>query len=98
MPSDGALRDAILLAPDLRHLFSDEHTLSSMLAFEAALAQAEARVGMVPRAAAEIIVECCRVESIDREKLAEKAVDAGNLAIPLVQLLTAVAKARDESA
>ncbi len=69
-----------------------------MLAFEAALARAEAAAGLVPRAAAKAIAACCRAEMIDRERLAAKAIDAGNLAIPLVQLLTEVVRARDEKA
>jgi 3-carboxy-cis,cis-muconate cycloisomerase len=57
-----------------------------MLAFEAALAQAEARVGVIPSAAADAI-GAVRVENLDLDGLFEQAVPAGTLTIPLVRQL-----------
>jgi len=59
-----------------------------MLDFEAALARAEASVGIIPGGAADTIARCCRAEEFDLTTLAAAAHDAGNLAIPLVSLLT----------
>jgi 3-carboxy-cis,cis-muconate cycloisomerase len=60
-----------------------------MLRFEAALAHAEARVGMIPGDAATAIADACRVELFDIPTLQRDAVHAGTLAIPLVQQLIA---------
>jgi 3-carboxy-cis,cis-muconate cycloisomerase len=72
----------------LRAIFSDASRLARMLDFEAALAKAEARVGVIPLDAANAIVAQCDVSRFDVERIAEAAHDAGNLAIPLVATLT----------
>ena len=53
-----------------------------MLDFEAALARAEAAIGVIPQAAAGPIAKACRAESFDLAALAEAATRSGNLAIP----------------
>src|SRR6185295_2746285 len=93
-----------LLAPMLssaamRAICDDAACLQNMLDFEAALARAEAAVGVIPQAAAGPIARACRAESFDVADLAEAATRSGNLAIPLVKALTAnVAKVNAEAA
>jgi len=93
-----------LLAPMLssaamRAVCDDATTLQHMLDFEAALARAEADVGVIPTTAAGPISAACRSESFDIAELAETATRSGNLAIPLVKALTSeVAKADVEAA
>jgi 3-carboxy-cis,cis-muconate cycloisomerase len=70
-------------------LFSDAATIRHALAFEAALAQAEAAEGLIAAAAADAIVAACAAIAIDPADLAEEAAMAGTLAIPLVQRLRA---------
>src|SRR5260221_13461744 len=60
-----------------------------MLAFEAALARAEARVGIIPQEAATAIAASCKEELFDVTALYHEAVLAGTPAIPLVRMLTA---------
>jgi len=79
----------------LDETFSDRARVQRMLDFEAALARAEARVEVIPRAASVAIEKKCRAELIDLSSLAESAALAGNLAIPLVKQLTALV-ARDD--
>lgn len=69
-----------------------------MLDFEHALARAEAAVGIIPASAVISIANACHAESFDRPALAEAAVQAGNLAIPLVKMLTAKVASADPSA
>ncbi|SRR5579875_351642 len=76
-------------------LFDDNRRVQRMLDFEAALARAEARVGVIPLRALAPIEAKCRVELLDFRLLAHAAAAAGNLAIPLVQQLTALV-ARDD--
>src|SRR5882724_313286 len=83
-----------LLAPMLssaamRAVYDDTACLQNMLDFEAALARAEAAVGVIPNSATGPIAIACRAESFDRAALADAATRSGNLAIPLVKALTA---------
>jgi 3-carboxy-cis,cis-muconate cycloisomerase len=69
--------------------FSSVARLQAMLHVEAALADAEASVGVIPRAAAEAIRRAARAELYDAIAIESEARQAGNLAIPLVRHLTA---------
>ncbi|CAI1634825.1 MULTISPECIES: 3-carboxy-cis,cis-muconate cycloisomerase [Serratia] len=82
-----------LLTPLLRSsavtpCFSDTATLQGMLDFEAALANAQAGLGIIPVEAAQHISEACHSHLFDAADLAQAAAQAGNLAIPLVKQLT----------
>jgi len=80
----------------LDEIFSDRARVQRMLDFEAALARAEARVGVIPPEASVAIEKKCRAEWIDLSLLAESAALAGNLAIPLVKQLTALVAQDDK--
>jgi 3-carboxy-cis,cis-muconate cycloisomerase len=71
-------------------VFSDRGHLQGMLDFEAALARAEARLGVIPKSAAAAIAAQCRAELFSVEALARGAEGAGNTAIPMVKALTAL--------
>ncbi|MGM4923360.1 3-carboxy-cis,cis-muconate cycloisomerase [Tardiphaga sp. 804_B3_N1_9] len=93
-----------LLAPLLssramRAVCDDTAHLQHMLDFEAALARAEAAVGVIPASAVTAIEAACKADQFDLAALADAATRSGNLAIPLVKTLTAkVAKADTEAA
>lgn len=61
----------------------------AMLDFEAALARAQAKTGVIPAEAAAAITAACRAETLDLERIRAETVKGGNPAIPLVKLLTA---------
>lgn len=83
----------------MRAICDDATTLQHMLDFEAALARAEAAVGVIPSSAVKVIEAACRADQFDMAPLAEAATRSGNLAIPLVKALTAhVAKADADAA
>src|SRR3984893_11339098 len=89
----------MLSSPAMRAICDDAACLQNMLDFEAALARAEAAVGVIPTSAAEPIAKACTAGSFDLAALADAATRSGNLAIPLVKALTAdVAKADAEAA
>jgi 3-carboxy-cis,cis-muconate cycloisomerase len=69
-----------------------------MLDFEGALARVEARVGIIPRAAAAAISAKCRAELFDCAALSQASARAGNLAIPLLKHLTALVAKKDKAA
>lgn len=74
----------------MRVVFSDHVRLQRMLDFEAALARAEARVGVIPPSAAPAIEAKCRAELFDMDALARATALAGSPAIPMVKQLTAL--------
>lgn len=82
----------------MRMVCDDEVYLQHMLDFEHALARAEAAASVIPASAVESIANACHAESFDRTALAEAAAQAGNLAIPLVKMLTAKVAQTDPSA
>lgn len=92
------LLDPLFRSPAIGAVFSDRATLQGMLDFEAALARAEARIGIIPRAAASAIATKCRAELFDATALSEAAARAGNLAIPLVKHLTTLVAKKDKHA
>src|SRR5687767_940882 len=69
--------------------FSSIARLQALLDVEAALAEAEASLGVIPRAAAAPIRQAARAELYDTVAIESEARQAGNLAIPLVRHLTA---------
>jgi len=81
--------DALYTTPALAAIFTPEGNLGQLLAFEAALARAETRAGLIPAEAAEAIAAACRVELYDVMALYSDAARAGTLVIPLVRALTA---------
>lgn len=81
------LFDAYFTAPAMRAIFCDQGRVQGMLDFEAALARAEARVGLIPREAVAPIEAACRADFYDFSALAQAIATAGNSAIPLVKAL-----------
>ncbi|MDP9941925.1 3-carboxy-cis,cis-muconate cycloisomerase [Ectopseudomonas alcaliphila] len=81
------LFDAYFTAPAMRAIFCDAGRVQGMLDFEAALARAEAQVGLIPASAVAAIEAACRADYYDFSALAQAIATAGNSAIPLVKAL-----------
>lgn len=92
------MADTLFTTDATRAVFSDRNRVSRMLEFEAALAQAEASVGVIPQAAADAIAAQCNVDHFDVAAIGVAAWNAGNLAIPLVAALTRNVAAADADA
>jgi 3-carboxy-cis,cis-muconate cycloisomerase len=84
------LLDPLFRTDAMREIFSERGRLQGMLDFEAALARAEARLGVIPKAAAPAIAAQCQARLFDIEALARASASAGNTAIPVVKALTAL--------
>jgi 3-carboxy-cis,cis-muconate cycloisomerase len=78
--------------------FSTHARLQAMLDVEAALAEAEAAIGVIPRTAARSIRACARVETLDEALIESEAHREGNVAIPMIRQLTARVSASDAKA
>ncbi|MBV7553388.1 3-carboxy-cis,cis-muconate cycloisomerase [Pseudomonas sp. PDM28] len=81
------LFDAYFTARDMRDVFCDQGRVQAMLDFEAALARAQARVGLIPSSAVAPIEAACSAGLYDFAALGEAIATAGNSAIPLVKAL-----------
>ncbi|EJL07929.1 3-carboxy-cis,cis-muconate cycloisomerase [Pseudomonas chlororaphis] len=86
-PASNQLFDAYFTTRDMRAVFCDQGRVQAMLDFEAALARAEARVGVIPAAAVAPIEAACRAGLYDFAALGQAIATAGNSAIPLVKAL-----------
>ncbi|WP_234729422.1 lyase family protein [Acidocella facilis] len=84
------LRTRISSTPAMLAVFDDRALIAHALAFEAALARAEAAEGLISGVAADEIAAACAAMDIDPAALADEAALAGTLAIPLVKRLRAV--------
>mgnify|MGYP001057345373 FL=1 len=91
------IRDRGGATAEMLAAFGDESLVAAALAFEAALARAQAAEGLITAAQAELIAEAC-AEPMDADDLAEQAAHAGTLAIPLVAALRARVARRDPEA
>ncbi len=90
MPSDDratGLFAPIFVSDAAAAATSDRAWLQAMLDAEAALAGAEADVGVIPRAAAEAIARACVAEAFDVDEVGRAGRAGGNPAIPLVAAL-----------
>ena len=80
------LIDSFATTGALADVFSDEAVVGAMLRFEAALAKAQARLGIVPQAAADAIAG---IDGLDGSRFSQEARASATLAIPFVKKLTA---------
>lgn len=87
LAASNQLFDAYFTAREMRSVFCDQGRVQAMLDFEAALARAQAEVGLIPASAVVPISVACRAELYDFQALGEAIAMAGNSAIPLVKAL-----------
>jgi 3-carboxy-cis,cis-muconate cycloisomerase len=76
----------------MRSVFSDESRVQKYLDFEAGLAKAQARLGIIPKDAADEIVRHCSADKIDMAKLKEATERIGYPVLPVVQQLVKLCK------
>jgi len=79
--------EGFLSAPEGMDAFGERSLVAAMLRFEAALAQSQADLGVIPTAAAQSIAGTCKVELFDAPKIVRESARAGSLAVPLLKSL-----------
>jgi 3-carboxy-cis,cis-muconate cycloisomerase len=97
MPStylDSAVFRDIFTTPAMRAVWSDENRVQKYLDFEAALAKAQAKLGIIPKNAATEIVRNCKADKFDFALLKEKTERIGYPVLPVVQQLVALCKGK----
>src|ERR1700684_1814199 len=89
---DSAVFRDIFSTEAMRRGFFDGNRVQKYLDFEAALARAQARLGIIPKEAAEEIVRHCNVAEIDFVKLKTQTERIGYPVLPVVQQLVALCR------
>ncbi len=97
-PQSGATLGPFFSSRAMAEVFSDEARIQAMLDVEAALARAQAACGLIPRDAADAIGKAAIAANFDATELGGAALEAGNLAVPLVKTLTALVARSDKDA
>lgn len=82
--------DARVPDPGIAALFTDASRLQARLTVEAALAQAEAELGVVPAEAAAAITAAARVELLDLDRISAATAESSHPLMPLVEELARV--------
>jgi len=82
---DSAIFRDIFSTAEMRQVFSDEARTAYYLEIEAALAKAQARLGIIPENAAREIVRQCRIENIDLARLKQQTERIGYPILGVVQ-------------
>lgn len=88
---DSALFRDMFGTAEMRGIFSDEALVGYYIETEAALARAQARMGVIPHAAATAINEAARSITIDFEAMRRETEIVGYPILPLVHQLSAAA-------
>jgi 3-carboxy-cis,cis-muconate cycloisomerase len=89
---DSAIFGNIFSTPAMRQVWSDENRTQKYLDIEAALARVQARLGLIPEAAAEEIVRNCTLDKIDMVKLRTQTERIGYPVLGVVQQIVANCK------
>src|ERR1700721_868090 len=89
---DSVIFRNIFSTEPMRRVFSDENRVQKSLDFEAALARAQARLGIIPQNAADEIVRHCNVAEIDFVKLKTQTERIGYPVLPVGQQLVGLGR------
>ena len=89
LPFDSALFGQAFGTPQMKAIWSDEGLIDSWLRVEVALAQAQAKEGLIPAEAAQAIAAVAQIDQVDVTRLAEGTQRGGMPIKPLVDQLAA---------
>src|SRR5215204_4161287 len=89
---DSAIFKDIFGTEAMRQVFSDGNRIQKYLDFEAGLARAQAKLGIIPQEACDEILKYCKIDHYDFEKLKKQTERIGYPVLPVVQQLVALCK------
>jgi len=89
---DSLLFGDVFSTAAMRGVWADENRVAQYLAFEAALARVQGRLGLIPAEAAEEIDRACRIERIDMARLQSQTERAGTPIVGLVSQINALCR------
>src|ERR1700752_53434 len=91
---DSAIFEDIFSTDPMRRVWSDENRTQKYLDVEAALARVQAKLGIIPQAAANEIVRNCRLERLDMARLKARTEQIGYPVLGVVSQLNALCRDR----
>ncbi|MFZ5798013.1 MAG: class-II fumarase/aspartase family protein [Desulfobulbaceae bacterium] len=86
-PIDFELQAHYYVTPELREVFAEERRLNRWLQVEAALARAQAELGIIPSEAAGEIADKASLDQLDLERIRQEYQRSRNSLLPLVKVL-----------
>src|ERR1700753_1419294 len=89
---DSAVFRDIFSTEPMRRVFSDGNRIQKYLDFEAALARAQARLGIIPQNACDEILKHCDDSQYDLAKIKTQTERIGYPVLPVVQQLVALCR------
>src|SRR6266566_4068348 len=92
------LLDSLSTTEPLAEVFSDPSILGAMLEFEVALARVEARLQVIPQAAADAIASAANPEAFDMDSLSRPTLRAGTAGIPLAKTFREIVEKKNPAA
>jgi 3-carboxy-cis,cis-muconate cycloisomerase len=93
-PSDSPILGTLYGSDAMRAVFDERAYFQRMLDVEAALARAQARLGIIPTEAADAIGRAARIDNLNTEEL---AASARNVGYPVVGLVTGLSRVAGEA-
>lgn len=93
-PADSAVLGTLYGSDAMRAIFDERSYFERLLDVEAALARAEAKLGIIPAEAAHAIEAAAKVENLDWDEL---AASARNVGYPVVGLVRSLSRAAGEA-
>src|SRR5260221_4637729 len=94
-PADSQVFGTLFGTDEMRGIFADRSFVQKMLDVEAALARAQARLGIIPQAAADAIAAAA---SVDRVDLAELGASTRNVGYPVIGATKALGRTAGKDA
>src|SRR5258708_36045674 len=86
-PADSQVFGTLFGTDEMRGIFADRSFVQKMLDVEAALARAQARLGIIPQAAAGAIAAAASLDRVERAELGASTRQAGD---PVIGVTTAL--------
>lgn len=93
-PADSPILGTLYGSDAMRAVFDERAQIQRMLDVEAALAQVQARIGIIPAEAADAISRAARIENLNTEEL---AASARNVGAPVVGVVAGLSRAAGEA-
>ncbi|GAB1826430.1 class-II fumarase/aspartase family protein [Turicimonas muris] len=87
---DSKIYEGLFGTKEMREIYNDQRLISYWLKFEAALANAQAKHGLIPEEAAQEISKACVLDNVDIQKLTEATRKVGRPVDGLVKQLRAL--------
>ena len=86
-PFDFEIQADVFSTPELTAIFAEQRRFERWLVFEAALAETQAQLGIIPAEAATEICAKAKVECLDLDAMREAYKKSRNSLVPLVRAL-----------